>query len=134
MPSTCPRCGALIRVLAGANGVFSCESCGARYRATATSAAAAPVTPPPGKVAAPSDALLAELKAIRTAQDEMARTRREVLTAVQGRAATPVASVASLFPPVVVPKVERRTRSRSVVLIDDDAKSCEAVQAASAIA
>jgi CheY-like chemotaxis protein len=105
--------------------------------------------------------LLAEIRALRAAQEEMSRTLREVLTLLRppsappARPAAPSAPgprgndgdpptlpgvarnappVSSLFPPVAAPRSDTRSRQRSVVLIDDDVQSRGVAEAAFAAA
>jgi CheY-like chemotaxis protein len=106
--------------------------------------------------------LLAEIRALRAAQEEMSRTLREVLTLLRVQTVPPAlpaaapapkprgdgevptlpgvsarhapAAVSTLFPPISAPKSEARARQRSVVLIDDDAQSRGAAEAAFAAA
>jgi len=138
----CPSCGAMVGAAPDAQGRVVCPGCGARMMSPATSLTSTllPGTPlqkipTPAEVLAARDealgSLLAEVKQVREAQQEVLRLQREALEILNGlaRRAEPGMSfddVLSGFKDA--PKTRRR--QKTTLVVDHEAEGREAVVAA----
>ncbi|MFI5184448.1 MAG: response regulator [Vicinamibacteria bacterium] len=106
----CPKCSASFDAAPDEAGIVVCTACGAKLRSR-------PATPP-GE-AATLDAILAEVRAVRKAQDEM-------MALLRGR---PEAASEAARPappddePAVSPRAIRKGTQKTVLLIDDQDES-----------
>jgi CheY-like chemotaxis protein len=112
--ASCPRCGAAVQP-SSADEELVCPNCHARLKAASPRAG--------------DDRVLAELRAVRVAQQQLDGMLREVLSILK---APPSLTAASpiVFPPVAPPSQQTRSRDRLVVVIDDDAANLSDAQAA----
>lgn len=137
----CPSCGAAVGDTPDAQGRVICPGCGARMMSPATSltstlAPGTPLTkiPTPAEVVVGDEvlgAVMADLKAVREAQQEVLRLQREALEILNGlaRRAEPGMSfddVLSGFKDA--PKTRRR--QKTTLVVDHEAEGREAVVAA----
>jgi CheY-like chemotaxis protein len=124
----CPKCRSSFDATPDAEGLFSCPSCGARLRsrpAAAASTSPTPASPPPAPAL---DAILAELRAMRSLQEEVLSLLR---ASHEGGAAGETPGRAAEDEAAVAPRpVLRARRQKTVLLIDDQDESRKAAVAA----
>jgi CheY-like chemotaxis protein len=127
----CPQCRTPLTSLPDERGLLLCSQCGARLRVRAATPLKRPVAAtPPAPLAAGSEALMGELRALRAQQDQVLASLALILEALSARdtpaASDPAWSRGGLSPEpspeaeAPSPPPRTRRRQKTALLVDDD--------------